>query len=419
MKPENFLASSLRKKANLYMKDKNIPRLRFPGFTEPWEHRKLEDLVSQIFREVPKPDHPYERISVRSHAKGTFHQQVEDPDKVAMDKLFLVKENDLIVNITFAWEHAIAVATKEDDGLYVSHRFPTYRADGKSDIEFIHYLVSQESFRKKLELISPGGAGRNRVMNQKAFLGLPVIVPSNIEEQHQIGMFFTTIDHTITLHQRKLDNLQKLKKGLLQKMFPKEGSSFPELRFPEFTDAWEQRQVAELTTELSEYATLASKLPLLTSSRMGLIYQNEYRGNLTTQNQNTLFSVVPLGAGTYRHMSDDNIFHLNLNTLEKGLVSREYPVFIASKNNDLNFIVQYLNSSPKFRTFCTEQKKGGTRTRLYYKTLCEFSMMIPQDAEQSKISRLLFDTDNLITLHQRKLDDLKKLKKGLLQAMFV
>ena len=134
---------------------------------------------------------------------------------------------------------------------------------------------------------------------------------------------------------------------------------------------------------------------------MGLIYQNEYRGNLTTQNQNTLFSVVPLGAGTYRHMSDDNIFHLNLNTLEKGLVSREYPVFIASKNNDLNFIVQYLNSSPKFRTFCTEQKKGGTRTRLYYKTLCEFSMMIPQDAEQSKISRLLFDTDNLITLHQR------------------
>lgn len=200
-------------------KGEDVPEIRFPEFTHPWGQRKLGDLVTQIIREVPKPDKPYTRISVRSHAKGTFHQQVDNPDKVAMNKLFVVKEDDLIVNITFAWEHAIAVANKSDDGLLVSHRFPTYRADGKSDIKFLHYLVSKGSFRRKLEFISPGGAGRNRVMNKKDFLKISESVPTSIEEQKKIGAFFANLDHLITLHQRELDHCKNLKKGLLQQMF--------------------------------------------------------------------------------------------------------------------------------------------------------------------------------------------------------
>ena len=163
----------------------------------------MGELVEQITREVPKPDKPYYRLSVRSHAKGTFKQFVDDPDKVAMDKLFTVKENDLIVNITFAWEHAIAVVSKENDGLLVSHRFPTYRADGKSDINFLKYLVGQEDFRRKLEFISPGGAGRNRVLNKQDFLKIKIIVPSQVSEQENIGRFFSNFDDLITLHQRK------------------------------------------------------------------------------------------------------------------------------------------------------------------------------------------------------------------------
>lgn len=192
----------------------------------------------------------------------------------------------------------------------------------------------------------------------------------------------------------------------------------PKLRFPEFTDDWEQRKLGELTLESSEYATLSSKLPLLTSSRSGLMYQNEYRGNLTTESEKTIFSVVPFGTCTYRHMSDDDIFHLNINTLEKGLVSREYPVFMASEDNVLEFIVQYINSSSKFRAFCAEQKKGGTRTRLYYKTLCEFSFMVTKSKEQQRIAEFFTDLDHLITLHQRKLKNLNVLKKGVMQKLF-
>ena len=197
----------------------DFPELRFPGFTDPWEQRKLGELVEQVIREVSKPTTPYDRVSVRSHAKGTFHQHVDDPSKVAMEKLFVVRNKDLIVSITFAWEHAIAVANETDDGLLVSHRFPTYRADGKSDIEFLHYLVSQEKFRQKLELISPGGAGRNRVLNKNDFIKIEVIVPDDIEEQKKIGFFFKQLDALITLNQRKLNHLQEQKKALLQQMF--------------------------------------------------------------------------------------------------------------------------------------------------------------------------------------------------------
>ena len=177
--------------------------------------------------------------------------------------------------------------------------------------------------------------------------------------------------------------------------------SKPKIRFKGFEDDWEQRKLGELTEELSDYATMAAGLPLLTSSRNGLMYQSDFRDKKTTTSDETLFSIVPEGSCTYRHMSDDDIFHLNINTLEKGLVSREYPVFIASENNDLEFVIQYINSSDTFRAFCKGQKKGGTRTRLYYKTLCEFEMMVPAIEEQKKISATLHNLDHLITLHHR------------------
>lgn len=192
----------------------------------------------------------------------------------------------------------------------------------------------------------------------------------------------------------------------------------PEIRFKGYTDDWEQRKVGELTRELTEYTTMRSGFPLLTSARNGIMYQSEYRGNTTTESNNTLFSVVPISACTYRHMSDDDTFHLNINNLEKGLVSREYPVFIASDNNDLNFLVQHINSSNYFLSFCKKQKKGGTRTRLYYKVLCDFELMVPKVEEQKKISTYFTNLDHLITLHQRKCDETKKLKKYMLQKMF-
>ena len=192
----------------------------------------------------------------------------------------------------------------------------------------------------------------------------------------------------------------------------------PALRFKGFTDPWEQLKLGDITVELSEYATQELGLPLLTSSRSGLMYQDEYRDSRTTKSTETLFSVVPEGTCTYRHMSDDDVFHMNINTLEKGLVSREYPVFEASKGNNLEFLVQHINSSEEFKAFCAEQKKGGTRTRLYYNTLCQFTVRVPALKEQAQISQCLKKLDTLITLHQRKYEKLVNIKKSMLDKMF-
>jgi len=184
-----------------------------------WEEKKLGDFLIPCIREVEKPKIKYLAIGIRSHCKGTFQKPNADPTKIAMDRLFIVKENDVIVNITFAWEGAIALVKKEDDGGLVSHRFPTYTFN--SDLVLYHYfkyIFIQKEFRFMLGMISPGGAGRNRVMSKKDFLKLKCEVPS-IEEQTQIANFLSAIDTKIELANTELEKTQEFKKGLLQQMF--------------------------------------------------------------------------------------------------------------------------------------------------------------------------------------------------------
>lgn len=195
----------------------SVPEIRLDGFEEDWKSKQLKELVSEVSRKIDKPSEPYYRMSIRSHAKGTFKQLVEDPESVAMDVLFEVKLNDLVVNITFAWEHAIAVAREEDDGLLVSHRFPTFVIDN-ADVDFINTYIKREIFRQKMDLLSPGGAGRNRVLNKKEFVKISILIPS-LPEQQAIGAYFSNLDQLITSYQEKITQLETLKKKLLQDMF--------------------------------------------------------------------------------------------------------------------------------------------------------------------------------------------------------
>ena len=267
----------------------------------------------------------------------------------------------------------------------VSREYPVFYASDDNNLDFIvQQINSSAEFRSFCAEQKKGGT-RTRLY-YKNLCEFQMLIP-NTEEQEKIATFLLTLDTLITLHQRECFS------------FDFSGES---AKTAQKTISWEQRKVGELTVESSEYTTLEAGFPLLTSSRNGLMYQNEYRGKQTTDSTETMFSIVPLGACTYRHMSDDDVFHLNVNRLEKGLVSREYPVFYASDDNNLDFIVQQINSSAEFRSFCAEQKKGGTRTRLYYKNLCEFQMLIPNTEEQEKIATFLLTLDTLITLHQHK-----------------
>ena len=133
-----------------------------------------------------------------------------------METLFVVKENDLIVNITFAWEGAIAIVSKDDEGALVSHRFPTFTFNPETArIDYFRHFILLPRFRYLLKLISPGGAGRNRVLSIKDFLKLEIMVPSS-EEQTAIARVLQAADKEITLLKAKLDKLKEQKKGLMQ-----------------------------------------------------------------------------------------------------------------------------------------------------------------------------------------------------------
>ena len=183
-----------------------------------WKLGKMSDIIENISRPVPKPDKPYWRLGIKSWAKGTFHAFVDDPETVDMDELYEVKENDLIVNITFAWEHAIAIAKKEDEGLLVSHRFPTYVFKDGQIPEYYQAVISQQYFKDMLDHISPGGAGRNRVLNRKDFLNLPCYIPSLVE-QRKIAEVLSTCDSVIELKQELIAEKRKQKKWLMQALF--------------------------------------------------------------------------------------------------------------------------------------------------------------------------------------------------------
>lgn len=184
-----------------------------------WGKLELGSFLIPTLREVNKPNEKYLAIGIRSHCKGTFQKPNSEPEKIAMDKLYVVRENDLIVNITFAWEGAIAIVKTEDDGGLVSHRFPTYTFNRKiSSHHFFQYVLTLKKFRLTLDLISPGGAGRNRVLSKKDFLKIKVELPS-VPEQRKITNFLSAIDDKINSVNQQLEKTQKFKKGLLQQMF--------------------------------------------------------------------------------------------------------------------------------------------------------------------------------------------------------
>jgi type I restriction enzyme S subunit len=196
----------------------SYPEIRFKGFTDPWEQRKFGEIASKYEDPVPTPHDGYYRLGIRSHAKGTFHSYVAKGQELETAQMHRVAAGNFIVNITFGWEHAVAITDENDAGKLVSHRFPQFSFAEGMVPEFFRYVIVDEKFRHHLWLASPGGAGRNRVLKLDDMLNYLMRFPSR-DEQIKIAEFFRQLDHLITLHQRELEKLQNIKKSMLEKMF--------------------------------------------------------------------------------------------------------------------------------------------------------------------------------------------------------
>lgn len=385
-----------------------------------WKVGQLSDVLHNEPRPVSKPNNPYWRLGIRSWAKGTFRAYVDDPTAVDMGELYVVRENDLVVNITFAWEHAIAVASKEDDGLLVSHRFPTYVFDRGNVPAYYKAVVSQQYFKDMLDHISPGGAGRNRVLNRKDFLALPCYVPP-VAEQQKIAEILATCDRMIELKQSKIDELKKLKQVCLLEMFPQKGQTIPNRRFPGFSAPWEQRKVSDLaektygggTPTTSNEAYWNGDIPWIQSSDVvdGKLFGVEPRKRITQDGlnnsaaqlipENSIAIITRVGVGKLAFM----------------------PFSYATSQDFLS--LSRLNTEPLFTVYACYKKlqselnavqgtsiKGITKEELLAKAI-----MVPQYAEQQQIGTFFSQLDHLITLHQRELAEVGKYKKNLMQLL--
>ena len=371
-------------------------------FPNDWEEGILADVLYNERRAVTKPKEPYWRVGIRSHAKGTFHEYVEHPETVNMDELYVVKENDLIINITFAWEHAVALAGKEDDGLLVSHRFPTYTFKEGQNPFFYKNLVTQKRFKELLALISPGGAGRNRVMSKRDFLRLPCNIPP-LAEQQKIAEILMQCDKVIELCEKMVDELKNFKKACLQKMFPRKGKTVPEIRFPDFTDDWEQRKLGEVAIEIlaggdiDKSKTVENgKYPIyanaLTNDGVVGYYDDYYRVKAPAV---TVTGRGEVGFAQARMVDFTPVVRL----------------LAIRSNHDCYFLENAINNHK-----VVVESTGVPQ--LTVPQLSSYNIFFPKNVEEeTRIGELLHNFDNLITLHQRKLEEQKKYKKSLMQLL--
>ena len=381
---------------------RQVPRLRFPGFNDAWEQRKLGEILEINQIPVPKPSSSYIRLGIRSHGKGTFHEQVEAGSGLAVDTMFKVETDNLIINITFAWELALAVTDAEDDGKLVSHRFPQYKFKSQYSPTFFKNLIYDKKFKSDLMLASPGGAGRNRVLKKSEFLDIERTVPKQIEEQTAIGNFFKQLDAAIASHQRKLERVKELKKSLLQKMFPKDGEAFPELRFPNFTDAWEQRKLGELYKKNTERNEL--KFPIeKTISIAKMVFNPEGNGALSESLVN--YRVLRVGDIAFEgHKNKDFLFgRFVLNDVGNGIMSPRFSSLRPIEYLNISFWKQYIHYEPIMRGILKNSTKLGTMmNELVIDDFLKQPIDVPTLKEQTAIGDFFRQLDAAIASHQRK-----------------
>ena len=182
---------------------------------------------------------------------------------------------------------------------------------------------------------------------------------------------------------------------------------------------WKYEKIGKYLFAHDEYSNDTEQYMLATSSRQGLLPQTDYYNDQRFEETAGGFHVVPEGYVTYRHMSDDDVFKFNVNDLGTPvLVSPEYPVFTTKAELNQSLLIEYLNGTNEFRSFCRAQKKGSTRTRMYFSRLGEFMMPIPPISEQQKIADILAACDRVMELKQKRVEELKQLKKTCLAKMF-
>ncbi len=386
---------------------KNVPKLRFKGFTEAWERRKVSEIT--IF-----------------HKQGFYTTEDYDDSK----KYYLLRGTDLTENRLILKETPKINATDKDyqafkteigDFLIVRSGtvgtygivdvdipaiFGSYLIDFRFDMkqvtnEFFGYFYQSDNFKKQLSQIVQKSANTN--INAENIKSTSIILPS-LAEQKKICEFLVMFDNLITLHKRKCDKLKEYKKGCLQKMFPRGDADVPEVRFPGFTGAWERRKLENVTKEFRSGSFIAAA-DIHEVGQYPVYGGNGLRGYADEYNHD----------GEYALIGRQGALCGNVNYSKGKAYFTEHAVAVEANTLSYTRFLFYLLDIMNLRQYSDQSAQPG----LAVGKIIKLESMFPVNEEQKKIANFFTNLDNLIALHKRECEKYKELKKGLLQQMFV
>ena len=409
------------------MSNNTQPEIRFPGFTDEWEQRKLGELATIVRGASPRPiqdpkwfdtesDVGWLRIADVTEQDGRIYYLEQHISKLGQEKTRVLVEPHLLLSIAATVGKPVVnyVKTGVHDGFLI----------------FLNAIFDREFMFQWLEMFRPkwqkyGQPGSQVNLNSELVRNQEILIPNN-EEQQKIGSFFKQLDDTIALHQRKLDLLKETKKGFLQKMFPKNGAKVPEIRFPGFTEDWEERKLGELGKTQSGIGFPDAEqggsegIPFFKVSDMNNI-GNEYE----MRNANHYVSNEQIERKKWKPIKDvpaiifakvGAAIMLNRKRLVTSpfLIDNNTMAYLFNNTWDIYFgkILFETINLPRY-------SQVGALPSYNSSDIENISVKVPVKDEQQKIGTFFKQLDDTIALHQRKLDLLKETKKGFLQKMFV
>ena len=397
------------------------PKIRFKGYQEEWEQRKFSEMVTIERGGSPRPIDKFitndknglnwVKIGDAPEQGNYITQTAEKIRPEGLSKTREVHPGDLILSNSMSFGRPYIMAI---DGCIHDGWLAIRDTKKNFDLKFLCTLLGTDSMLNQYKAMAAGSTVNNL---NKELVGGTIIAFPMLEEQIKIGDYFTSIAHLITLHHRKCEEMKILKKYMLQKMFPQNGNSVPEIRFLGFTEDWEQRKlgaVAEYRNgkaheneidDDGEYIVVNSKfvstngeIRKFSSAQNEPLYENEIA---------FVLSDVPNGRAIARTFLIDRSGKYTLNQRIAGITPHE--------DTDPYYLYIKMNRNAYFLKF----DDGNKQTNLSIKDVLNYEDMYPSYTEQQKIGEYFCDLDHLITLHQKKCDELRNIKKFMLQNMFI
>ena len=410
------------------------PKIRFKGFTKDWEQRKLGDLVDRVTR---KNQDLVSELPLTISAQYGLIDQNEFFDKRVASKdvsgYYLIENGEFAYNKSTStdapWGAIKRLDRYENGVLSTLYIVFGIKENNPVDSDFLVSYYSTNLWHKGIHEIAAEGARNHGLLNiaPADFFETRLMIPQDIEEQKKIGKYFIELEALITLHQRKCEQTKNLKKYMLQKMFPQNGAKVPEIRFNGFTHDWEQRKLGDMG---STFTGLSGK----TKEDFGhgdaqfITYMNVFSNPVANLE---MTEAVEIDAKQNRVKKGDVFFTTSSETPEEVGMSCVMPenkdnIYLNSfcfgyrptEKFDLDYLA-YVLRADSFRKEMTFLAQGISRYNISKNKVMEVSIPIPNLEEQTMVGHYFSNLDHLITLHQRQCDELKKMKKYMLQNMFI